>query len=103
MDCCDIHDRMDKVLKSDEVNSRKCGVPTNPRGERRYCCLDCPTQGKTIEDLVEPEWVQNPFLSRFVHPEVAGRYLANTLDVGIDPRVHLTPEAVQGGPGTTQT
>ncbi len=84
MGCCATHDRMDTILASDEVNSRRCGVPTNPRGERRYCCLHCPTQGQSVESLVEPEWAQNPFLSQFVSPEILAQELAGGLSAGVN-------------------
>jgi hypothetical protein len=60
--CCDTHDRMDKKLHVDEYNDFPCGTPTNPHGERRYCCAHCPTQGQPI--VVKEEWSDNPLLWR---------------------------------------
>jgi hypothetical protein len=60
MACCDNHDRMDKKLQTDEYNDAPCGTPTNPHGERRFCCAQCPTQGQPI--IPREEWHDNPLL-----------------------------------------
>lgn len=60
MACCENHDRMDRVLSSTEFNDAQCGVPTNPRGEPRYCCRQCPAHGKPL--AIHGRWASNPVL-----------------------------------------
>jgi hypothetical protein len=80
MACCDVHDRMDRVLHSDDYHDAPCGTPTNPRGERRYCCGKCPEQSKPLR--LQAAWASNPVLMSHLREDEYAQVFALALAAG---------------------
>jgi hypothetical protein len=78
--CCSNHDRMDKILHSDEFHDCACGTPTSPRGERRYCCGRCPEQGKPLR--LKAVWASNPTIMTCLRTEEYAEVFAMALAAG---------------------
>lgn len=94
MACCENHDRMDLILKADEYNDFHCGTPSNPHGEQRYCCRQCPTKKGDITP--RPEWASNPKLMAFLTEEERREVLAQAIALGplhVDIRVAIPSPA----------
>lgn len=81
MACCEKHDRMDMLLTSEQYNDFPCGTPTNPTGEQRYCCRQCPSSGKPLE--LKAVWAGNIKLMSYLTPEEAGQVFALAAQVGL--------------------
>lgn len=94
MSCCDKHDRMDMILGIDAYNDFPCGTPTNPNGEQRYCCRQCPA---TKSDLVlRAEWASNPRLMSYLTDQERQQVLAMAVAAGplhVDIRVEIPSPA----------
>lgn len=82
MACCDKHDRMDLKLQSDEFFDFPCGTPTNPEGESRYCCRQCPEMGKPLR--LKAVWASNPALMAFLSDAEQGSVYAMAAAAGPD-------------------
>jgi hypothetical protein len=102
--CCDVHDRMDKVLHSDECHDPQCGTPTGPRGERRYCCGRCPAQGEPLR--LKAVWASNPLLMAQLRDEEYAHVFAMALEAGpkvVDIQTAVPQPAAAGQSLTTGT
>ena len=82
MACCERHDRLDLKLASSEYLDFVCGSPSNPDGERRYCCKRCPAQGTPLTPKME--WAGSPLLLSHLPPDVAAACLQLAADAGVD-------------------
>lgn len=80
--CCDKHDRLDLKLSSSDYLDHDCGSPSNPDGERRFCCKHCPAQGAPL--LPKMEWAGNPALLQHLPPEIAAACVKLAADAGVD-------------------
>lgn len=89
MACCANHDRMDRILQIDDYNDFPCGTPTNPRGEQRFCCRQCPSHGQPL--AVKAVWAGNPTLLGYLSDEEQARVIALAVAEGPD-RVDIVTE-----------
>lgn len=80
MACCNVHDRMDKVLNSDEYYDTLCGTPTGPRGEKRFCCGKCPEQTNPLR--LQATWASNPTLMSHLTGEQYARVIVMAMKAG---------------------
>ena len=80
MACCDKHDRMDLILSVEAYNDSPCGTPTNPSGEQRYCCRQCPSS--KVDLNLRPEWASNPKLMALLTDSERRQVLAKAIALG---------------------
>lgn len=80
MPCCEHHNHMDRLLSSTVFNDFTCGSPTNPTGESRYCCRQCPSIHAPFQ--VKPEWAANPKLMSYLSEDERREVLQQALLLG---------------------
>jgi len=80
MACCEKHDRMDLVLDTKSYNDHYCGTPTEPDGEQRYCCRNCPSKSELLK--VRPSWASSPRLMRHLTEDERRQVLAEAVALG---------------------
>lgn len=100
MSCCANHDRMDRLLAIDDYNDFPCGTPTNPRGEQRYCCRQCPAHGQPL--AVKAVWAGNPTLLGYLSDDERAQVIALAVAAGPD-RVDIVTVTPTAAPSGTQS
>ena len=83
---------MDTILSVDAYNDFPCGTPTNPNGEQRYCCRQCPSSKKDL--ALQPRWASNPKLMLHLTDDEKREVLARAMALGplqVDIRVAIPP------------
>jgi hypothetical protein len=73
---------MDLKLQSDEFFDNPCGTPTNPEGEQRYCCRQCPEMGKPLR--LKAVYASNPQLMAYLSKTEQDAIYAMAVKAGPD-------------------